>query len=87
MFEKAFTSKIQKSHCDFEERALSLFDKCKKMNSTADEKKLREEYNSWKSNYGNFIKKYGTLETAEKYNNLIESRMKPLRNNNGGKKK
>ena len=71
----------------FEKRCLTLSETCAKINNSTD-KKIKDNLNSWKTNFENFRKNYGTVEELEKYNREIESKMDAVKNStNGGKKK
>lgn len=82
-----FDGKLKEEHCDFEKRCLTLLGICAKINNSTD-KKTKDNLNSWKTNFENFRKNYGTVEELEKYNREIESKMNAVKNStNGGKKK
>ncbi|MCR4954023.1 MAG: hypothetical protein K6A43_08105 [Treponema sp.] len=86
VFKKAFSEKLEGSHCDLEKRALDFASLLKKINSESDEKKLKDALNTWKTNFGNLKNCYGTIEIVEKYNCQINSRIAELKKtNNGGK--
>lgn len=86
VFKKAFSEKLGATHCDFEDRALKFASLFKKINSGIDERRLKEDLNTWKNNFGNLRKYYGTIGIAEEYNQKIESKISAIKNINGGKR-
>ena len=85
-FETLFKGGVNSTLCDFDKRVRALAIWYQKIKNIKDGKQLRDALNTWKNNFGNLRKHYGTIETAEKYNREIESKFSVIRNLNGGKK-
>jgi len=84
--ETLFKGGVNSTLCDFDKRVRALAIWYQKIKNIKDGKQLRDALNTWKNNFGNLRKHYGTIETAEKYNREIESKFSVIRNLNGGKK-